>query len=550
MSKNDCNPCDINTDDVFTVNSRLVNQNKIYVKPNGEYSLDQVDVLLEDFKAHIQHEPVFNSLDRIIQRFGNEAIQESTKEIQDFANTNDLTEYPELADRIALGPITNLEICEFFESQIYTPSKITNSIQNDPGKFLRELNCFFMGSAISKILGGFCSKLKSIYGIVDGFFGLVAEVGALIKGALDALSKIKNLADAAKAAFDKIKIKALIEMIKELIIKAIKMHLKCVLDAISNFIGVFDEMIEAGQRVKPAVGRKYSSLRQHVQETWSEENQETLLEKIEGTIDYAMNRMANPNVVQVEAMVARICGMSSQLEGLINDSKAPLDRFAEKVAASHANAKAASAPSTAEAIAAGRPVLSDETRTNEINNLVDRCAQAAAGAVDSTPEDAEMPPVNTTPIRPEEREGVPSWDDLWQKNDPRFELAWGFRPGRATSSKTWSGGMGSEGWNGMLPDTKIRLMRLQEALGKRLLIRSGYRNRLYNRVVAKSTSTESLHIHRRAIDLSYIDGGMSSFAEQQRVFRIARQLGFTGTLHYPDFIHIDTRSEAKTLNFR
>ena len=527
MSK--CTPCDINTDDLFTKNQQRVNTTAITVKPNGEFSLDQVDVLLDDFNRNIVHEVRKNALERQIARFGDDFL-DSVQEVQNFLDGKDLSDYPQLQARVNTGlPITNLEIANFYEENIYTPSKVTNNIATSPGKFQNELNCFFMGSAISNIMGGFCSTLQNVFGAVSGFFDLIGAVGGLINNALDALSKLQNLEDIVKAAFEKIKVKAIIEAIKDTIISAIKMHLKCVIDAVNNFVGVFDEIKRAGQRIDPKLSERYQELKDHVNKTFSEENQESLLRKIEGTIDYAVNRFANPALAEIEYLAFRMCGMASAIESLITLQKAPLDRFAEKIASTFDAAKNNSAPATAEAIEAGAIRLSDETRQEEINKTVDRCREAAQNASgEEDPDQFDPRRVNAPAITPDEVEGVPSYEDIASGNDARFT----FGPGLGKNK------MGADGWYGLTPETRVKLLRLQEKLGRRLQINSGYRSPEYNANLRPPGAKRSKHMSGTAIDITWSGFNRQNRNEAAKI-AVSEDVGFKGIGYYNSFLHVD-----------
>jgi len=521
MSK--CTPCDINTNDLYTENQNRVNTTKVYVKPNGEFALDQVDVLIADFNRNIVHEVKNNALERILDRFGDDFL-DSVNEISSFVDGKDLGPYPELQERVNTGvPFTNLEIASFYEEGIYTPSKVTNNIAKSPGKFLDELNCFFMGSAITKFMGGFCSTLKNVFGAVQGFFDLIGAVGGLINSALDALSKIQNLEDAVKAAFEKIKVQAIIEAIKDTIINAIKAHLACVIKAVQNFVGVFEEIEKAGQRIDPKLAERYQDLKDHVSKTFSEENQESLLRKIEGTIDYAVNRFANPAIAEIEYLAFRMCGMASAVEQLITNQKLPLDRFAEKIADTFEKAETNSAPATAAAVEAGAIRLSPEARQEEINKTVDRCKEEAE-KVAGTGDDDDPPVVNAPAITPEEIEGIPDYETLIAGGDSRITLGPGLGPNK----------MGADGWYGIKPEARAKLLRLQEKLGKRIQVNSGYRSPAYNRKVGGAK--RSKHMDGTAIDITFAGFNRE---ERAKAARIAREVGFKGLGYYNSFLHVD-----------
>jgi len=525
-----CRTCEIDTRTHYEKNKILLQTSPVYANAAGEYTLEQVDVLLANFQNGMVQQIENSALDVIINRFGEEAFNKSVNEITSFIESSDLTGYPELEERINSPiPISNAEIADFYDSNIYTPSKVTNSIQTKPDKFKEELNCFFMGSAITKIMGGFCNTLKNIYGTGAAFFGAIGAAVSLINNALDAITKLKNMKNPLEAAFEKIKVQALIESMKELIVNAIKAHLACVISAVQNFEKLFDDI----GRVSSNAVRRARDLKDKVSETFSEENQETLIKKIEGTIDYAVNRFANPGLKEIEALMYRMCGMASGLEELITAAKEPLDRFAEKVVLVNDRLKEGSSEATAQAVENGAIRHTEETQEEQINTIVEKCQEAAAKAVAETdPEDLDPPAVNSPGLDPDTEALISEWEKIWNGQDERFKFGYGLGPNR----------MGSAGWYMTEPDARAKLIKLQEKFGKRLTINSAYRSKKYNGT-RKNAAKGSLHMSGKAFDITWSGFNTESM---NKVAALAREVGFTGIGYYnPDsdgnyFLHVDT----------
>lgn len=78
-----------------------------------------------------------------------------------------------------------------------------------------------------------------------------------------------------------------------------------------------------------------------------------------------------------------------------------------------------------------------------------------------------------------------------------------------------------------------RLQALRDALGRPVIINSGYRNREHNAAVGGSP--DSYHLQGMAADIRV--PGLTP----QAIAKAARQAGFRGIILYSTFIHVDVR---------
>lgn len=86
-------------------------------------------------------------------------------------------------------------------------------------------------------------------------------------------------------------------------------------------------------------------------------------------------------------------------------------------------------------------------------------------------------------------------------------------------------------------DLVLKLEKLREAVGFKLIITSGYRSEEKNREVGGAK--QSLHLEGKAVDISI--SGISPFGLYQLI-KNAFLVGFTGIIVYPKHVHFDIRT--------
>lgn len=80
----------------------------------------------------------------------------------------------------------------------------------------------------------------------------------------------------------------------------------------------------------------------------------------------------------------------------------------------------------------------------------------------------------------------------------------------------------------------LKLQKLRDALGKPIIINSGYRTKEHNKAIGGSPNSQ--HLLGRAVDISIV--GM----KPDEVAKVAEGIGFGGIGIYKTFVHLDIRS--------
>jgi hypothetical protein len=495
-----------------------------YTNLNGEYALNVIDVFEENFRNTISAEVQTNPLSNVISKYGESFYNDVNVLNTDFLKRSyiveQIPEYEVLSERLKNGrTITPFEYAGFILEYSYTPSSAVESYNLNGPRFLGELNDFYNGSFSSSIMGGFCSLFGSVFGAIGGFFSLIGEVGGLIQDALSFINKIKNIEDPIKALFEKIKVTALINAIKEKIAQAVEKMINKVKQAIENF-NPQNILNQVQSFIQNNIGKRISQLKEDIGKFFTEENIQRIKDKIKGLIDYAVGLFENPSLEEIQFLIARFCGFAAGIEGLINGLKAPLDDFSNRYLEVFNTLQNASNRILGESIRAGAIRFDSERREQVINTEIEEWT--ARG--------------NPAPIDGNERNGLPEWEDLYNNRHPDLMIQ-----GR------WISVLGREGWTRMDQDFRVRIMRLHRAAREagiysgKLILNSGWRSQEYNASLDGASRT-SMHLAGLAADLTW--NGFRPRSEEVEIFaRIARSVGIPGRGFYNGFIHVAISQE-------
>ena len=178
------------------------------VNANGELTLAQIAVFEESFKQNVVASSESNPIRLAVEKYGS-TFADNLNLINNSINTNtfmveNIKNYTLLQTRIINGPISQIEFAQFIKDYNYTPTSANFSANQNPPKFLRELDDFYRGSYADSVLGGFCSVLPNVFGAIGGFFVIIGQVEGLIGDALSFIAKIRNIEDPLKALFEAI----------------------------------------------------------------------------------------------------------------------------------------------------------------------------------------------------------------------------------------------------------------------------------------------------------------------------------------------------------
>jgi len=539
----DCKPCDINIEDVYERN-KFITKKPVYVTNTGELTLDAVDVMIDQFSKSVVADTQSGAFPEYITKYGFERINEIRNKTQDFIINSNREGYDALNERIQLGDITNVEICEFMKDNLYTPDSLDNSIDSNQNKCLNELNSFYNGSWATSLLGGFCGALNDIFGAAGNLFNMIGKVGDLLNSALSTLNQLENLKNPLEAAFEKIKIKALIEGIKTKIKDAVKNAIEKVESAVENFslekiFGDTAQKIGAtASQLRAKITREINKVKAILQ------NKDTLLAKVEGMIDYTIGKFNNPSLKSIELLVTRMCGFAASIEEMFENLKKPLERIQENAVESEKQIRNNSLAPTAEAVQAGAIRLDDKTTLDGINRMIEKCKQESNRAQNrDAARGSGILPGNS--VRPSDKEidGVPSFKDIttgggsngiFLNPESRY-VKYQYHKNLAWEHPT------------VKPETKARLVRLVKLWGKPVNLTNAWRSQEYNNLLRRTTSgvaKHSRHMQGDAFDLQ----GRSRWTNEE-VFELAwlaRKEGWGGIGIYINrsggrapFLHVD-----------
>ena len=514
------------------------------VKANGEFTLNQVEEFTRQFEASIVADVENNPLTKVVKRFGNEFYDSLNKVNTEFLQrpdiVNQLPDYKVISERLTYGPITALEYAAFLSDSNYTPGSAIVSGNKNGSKFIRELDNYYNGDFSDSVLGGFCSLFGNIFGAIGGFFNILGTVGALISDALEFISKIRNIEDPIKALFDAIKVKALIEAIKEKITSMIEGVIQKVKDMISNFDAA-QIMENISNAIQTKILARITNIKNDIMLFFSEENIKRLKDKIKGIIDYCIGLFDNPSLEEIQFLIARICAFATGIEGLIKGLKAPLDNFSNRYQEVFNTLENSGNRVTSAAIQAGAVRYSREARQEAAEQTQNRWSDRNAR---TTPRRYSREA--QSPLRAEEYAEISN--DTWEKF--RDGQVYWIRPNpnagwltRATARPT------HEAWTVLEDEVKVRTKRLHTICTREglisgpFLLTSGYRSPRDNAALRRNNpnvAENSLHMSGAAIDLSNYGWNQNNWFT---IRAYGRDCGFGGVGFYPpgegNFIHFD-----------
>lgn len=527
------------------------------VNGNGELTLNQVNIFEEQFISTIVADTEQNPLSLAVKQYGNSFYETTNAINNDFLKrafiAERIDEYPILSQRLKRGAITPLEFAAFIKESNYTPAAaIVSSNANGP-RFLNELESFYNGDFSVSILGGFCSLMTNVFGIINAFFDLVDSLNALYEDALKFIEKIKNIEDAIKAAFEKLKVKALIEAIKKKIVDMIEQAIIKVCMAISNFsvesiTGPITSAVES--RIVVKVEEEKTS----IGEFCNVENIRRLVAKIKRLIDYAVGLFANPSFEEIQFLIARLCALATGLEGLFKGLKGPLNNFGNRYDEVFNTIKNASNRVTGEAIRSGAIRMSEESKRQQINNARDVWERAGNLRTPTIKEYRDIPSYKTiekasggtsVSVLPDVVLSAPGIPNIPAPAPATTDSAPSLK-----FSGCWVSEMNppSEGWTKLDMNVKVYLVRLQKAAQKAgiisgpIYINSGWRSVQYNAKVGGAKSSQ--HLSGLAVDIVW-DGFVAKSDRTAQFVALAKKEGFRGIGLYNTFVHLDIGPERQ-----
>lgn len=466
------------------------------IRPNGEFTLSSIDGLISSYQSDITDSNFSNTpLNKAIRYYGNDNLYRGTAELNAFLKKPEVTailnDYPELQNRVKTNVfITPLEYAEFIMQFLYTPSAFSAAMTFAYASTVKQLNDYYSGNFSTGIMGNFCAIAGGVFEAVGAFFNVI---GSFDLAGL--LSKIKNLNAAV-----------LIGLLKKKITDAIEKTIDRVKDIIekfnpANIIGQVETFVN-----EKVIGR-IAELKDAAMRFFTKENLDKLKAKISGLIDYAVGVFENPDIEEILFLIQRFCGFIGAIETSLNLLKKPLDDYSNNYRDALTVTSSRSLGNTARAVTGGAIRFDAETRRLQAINM--RQIYTDAG--------------NPPPISAADIEGVTPYNQ--GRGDSRVSFGPGLQPGK----------MGEEGWTRVAPEARIRLMKVQELFGRKLIVNSGYRSPAYNLRIGGARRSQ--HMSGNALDITWNGINIQS---REEFIRIAIAQGFRGIGRYGTrFVHID-----------
>jgi 5'(3')-deoxyribonucleotidase len=546
----------LNSTNSISVNN--ADPNAVYVNGNGEFTYDQLAVLEKNFTDGIVDNSQNNSLSDAVGIYGSEDFYTGLGNFNNsLTNTggslnnalnNNADKYDVVYRVFQNGrSITPFEFAQFLLDYNYTPTTVVNSNSTN---VLTNLNNFYNGPFSASIMGGFCGTFATIAAAVTMF----DQLANFTKDALVGLNKIKGWDPETiiQAAIDKLTNIANIKALKENILKAIDGAAQSVMNAVKNFdISNIVGQVEAF--VNNNIVKRVTKIKEQILSFFEGDFVEKIKNKVSSLIDYATNLFKNPTLETIQYMIARFCGMASLVEQMMEDTKKPLDQFAQKYSKLFGTMKNSSNVATARALENGAIRFSDQRRKELINKINETNYQpprtTGANDTSNSEEENEIPDISgrlQRPVTDRERMALPTWEDLLANSDPRI---WHAGTGETFTyySQIQENGPGPcQIWEEMSQDMRCLLLRVQTRWGKKLRLHSGFRGNGANewlRGFKSGVAENSKHKFGIAADVSWPGMNLKS----QRAFRkIAIEEGFRGVGIYGSFVHVDTRDVLYT----
>lgn len=517
---------------------------------DGAYTFQQVNKLAEDFVNSIVEDQETNPIKLATNKFGEFAFYDSLTNLNKYLNDSDLSSYPDLSGRYQKGALGGIEYADFLDEFAYSANGVNNGINNNSLSLLSQLDNYYKSSFSQSILGGFCTSIQGVFGAIDAFFSLVNAVQGLVA---DALSFIGNLGQSIIDFGEKVAAQGLITVIKEQIVKVIESVFGKVLFIIEQFGKEMEQLFENGAEfINKGVIQRAQKIKEDAEQILDDDNKKTLQEKIGALIDYAVSLFERPTLAEIQYLVLRFCAFISNVEALVNEVKRPATTYSLKYQAVVNRLSRVSASASAAAIAAGGIRYTEERRKKELEEME---AEWTAGITETELSPSQNPQYNptdtnivnpsptTTPdgnqasppadsvntVTPEQagnidtETGLPlvdfaaeelkiqkPWntpDGLPPQNDrvkPKeilgVESYKTIKEGNSTKFAFKSFDDGAAAWYELDSDFKRHLYKIQEAVGKKLIISSAWRSVQTNARYGGSKS--SYHLYGFAVDIS------------------------------------------------
>jgi len=468
----------------LTLQNRLSLPQGPTINGRGNYTFRQIEAFSAALEQNVLDEAESNPIAVATRRYG-DTFGEGQQQLNTLLNRTGGSGYPDLNNRLQQGPITALEYAGFITDYNLTPADCTDKCFNDVPVLLSQLNSYYQGSFAQSSMGGLCAQMPNFFAQIEGFFTLLGTAEAIIKDALEFLTKIRDLDDIIKAAIQKITVKALIEKLKEQLIKGLMDAFDNIRSAIENF-NIENVIGNVSTFINEQLVKRVMTQKEKMCLFFNDENKKAIEDKFKSLVDYAVGLFENPNIEELYYLISRFCAFIFNIEALMNQIKSPLDNFANKYSNIANRLKIISNINTSSAIRNGAVRMSDEKKKELIEKQETMWSPENGKAITPTGEE----PVNVKRITIKEYSTLPSCKDVKEGTDSKIGI-----------SGDWvdDENCGLEGYVNIDLDVKVYLIRLSDELGSKMDITSGWRSQQYNEEIG--APPESSHMSGKVVDI-------------------------------------------------
>lgn len=463
-------------------------------------------------------------ISQFIRQYGEEAFNAGLVAINNTLVSkevfqNRLSNYPQLETRLNNQlPITPIEYANYMKEFLQTPLTVATLVNLNPGIVQSQLNDYYRNNFTQSSIGSFCALMPSVFGAIGGFFNLVEDAQQVFQDITDFINNFSLKDFSVKAIMKK-----LIGQIKEQILKVVDDIVSKVKGIIENLS--FESIIGKIETfVNDRIIGRFIELKAQALAFFSKENIQNLKKKIENLFNYAGNIFKDPSLEEIQFLVYRFCAFAGQIENAIDLLKKPLDDFINSYQDTYQILKSSGSVATSESVVNGGAIrYTDEERKAKINT-----------GKKKEQDQPTAPPNDFVVSEKAAAEALKTYEAV--KADSRFIL----------NENTYSFGKdpkiqtAQEGWEGVIPDALVRLIRLQRLFGKKLTINSAFRSERLNdflRSRSANVAKNSKHLKGTAFDITW--NGYPN--ERDEFINLAQnKCGLLGIGVYSSFVHVDT----------
>lgn len=304
-----------------------------------------VNLLSVDIEDSIQESIRFSS--SVVERFDMEVVKKTTLLISNLIEhpNTDMSEYPNLKEKLKFMDLTTYEVAEFLDSTFYSPEILNNilspydyasltynfpaGITNDQAilkapvaivqpsvgakNMLNQLENFANSNVSGGVSAALCGAISNIFSKVGELKGLFGN----IQGLVDKFGKF-NIAAIVSSLLGKLNIA------KEMLKKVVDKMVDKVKQIAENLTGAVKELAGKARNF-------FNKKLKDVKAFFSGDAVKTIKEKLEGFVDKLSEQFPTPKGESMDFILFRVCQMMTAVQGLlenpVNAIKAEMKKF-------------------------------------------------------------------------------------------------------------------------------------------------------------------------------------------------------------------------------